>query len=183
MRAILTGAPYPLTLLSSVIMRIRADHDVNALRVAILKSVLIRNFNVKETPVSLDPDFKDPGYLLGRLFAVYEQIQVAALGTSVNATIKDKFYGSASAQPRKVFHILDAGSANHLSKVGKQSPGRRINLEKAVAQIMDLMEPSMDPYPASLPDRSQALFALGYYHQRNEFFRKAAEKSEAGEAA
>lgn len=183
MRAILAGAPYPLTLLSSVIMRMRADHDVNALRVTILKSVLIRNFNLKETPVSLDPDFKDSGYLLGRLFAVYEQIQVAALGTSVNATIKDKFYGAASAQPRKVFHILDAGSANHLSKVGKQSPGRRINLEKAVAQIMDLMEPGNDPYPASLPDRSQALFALGYYHQRNEFFRKAAEKTEAGEAA
>lgn len=182
MRAILTGTTYPLTLLSSVIMRLRADHDVNALRVAILKSVLIRNFRV-EAPVSLDTDFKDPGYLLGRLFAVYEQIQVAALGTSVNATIKDKFYGSASAQPRKVFHILDAGSANHLSKVGKQSPGRRINLEKAVAQIMDLMEPGHDPYPASLPDKSQALFALGYYHQRNEFFRKAVDKSEAGEAA
>ena len=183
MRSILTGAPYPLTLLSSVIMRLRADHDVNALRVAILKSVLIRNFNMKETPVSLDPGFKDSGYLLGRLFAVYERIQVAALGTGVNATIKDKFYGAASAQPRKVFPILDAGSANHLSKVGKQSPGHRINLEKSVAEIMDLMEPGKDPYPASLPDRSQALFALGYYHQRNEFFRKAAEKSEAGEAA
>jgi len=183
MRAILTGAPYPLTLLSSIIMRLRADHDVNALRVAILKSVLIKNFNVKETPVSLDRGFKDPGYLLGRLFAVYERIQLAALGTSVNATIKDKFYGAASAQPRKVFHILDAGCANHLSKVGKQSPGHRINLEKSVAEIMDLMEPGKDPYPASLPDRSQALFALGYYHQRNEFFRKAAEKSEAGEAA
>lgn len=181
MRAILTGAPYPLSLLSSVIMRLRADHDVNAQRVAILKSVLVRNFRV-EAPVSLDPDFKDPGYLLGRLFAVYEQIQVAALGTSVNATIKDKFYGAASAQPRKVFHILDAGSANHLSKVGRQNPGRRINLEKSVAQIMDLMEPGNDPYPASLPDKSQALFALGYYHQRNEFFRKA-DKSEAGEAA
>lgn len=182
MRAILTGAPYPLSLLSSVIMRLRADHEVNALRVAILKSVLIRNFKV-EAPVSLDPNFKDPGYVLGRLFAVYEQIQVAALGTGVNATIKDKFYGAASAQPRKVFHILDAGSANHLSKVGKQSPGRRINLEKAIAAIMDLMEPASDPYPACLPDKSQALFALGYYHQRNEFFRKAAEKSEAEEAA
>lgn len=180
MRAILTGAPYPLTLLSSIIMRLRADHDVNALRVAILKSVLIRNFKVKETPVSLDPEFKDAGYLLGRLFAVYEQVQVAALGTGVNATIKDKFYGAASAQPRKVFHILDSGASNHLSKVGKQSKGRQVNLEKAISAIMELMEPGDDPYPASLPDRSQALFALGYYHQRNEFFRKA-EKTASGE--
>ena len=56
LRAILTGAPYPLTLLSTVLMRLRADHDVNALRVAIIKAVLIRNFEMKmEAPVALDP--------------------------------------------------------------------------------------------------------------------------------
>ncbi len=171
MRAILTGTPYPLTLLSAVIMRLRADHEINALRVAILKSVLIKNFRV-EAPVSLDLACKDPGYLLGRLFAVYEQVQVAALGKNVNATIRDKFYGSASAQPRKVFHLIDRNSVNHLSKVGKQNPGRRVNLEKLIGAIMEQMEPAEDPYPASLPERSQALFALGYYHQHNEFFRK-----------
>jgi CRISPR-associated protein (Cas_Csd1) len=83
-------------------MRLRADHDVNALRVAILKSILIKNFKM-EVPVSLDPECKEPGYLLGRLFAVYEQIQIAALGRNVNATIKDKFYGSAGrAAPQGV---------------------------------------------------------------------------------
>jgi len=184
MRAILTDTPYPLTLLASIITRLRADHDVNALRVAILKSVLIKNFRM-EAPVSLDPSCRDAGYLLGRLFAVYEQIQVAALGRNVNATIKDKFYGSASAQPRKVFPHIDANAANHLSKVGKQNPGWRTNLEKQIGAIMELMEPGADPYPASLPDRSQALFALGYYHQRSDFFRKPekTEAAEAGEAA
>lgn len=180
-RAILTDTPYPMTLLSSLIMRLRADHDVNALRVAILKSVLIKNFNV-EAPVSLDPACRDKGYLWGRLFAVFEQVQVAALGTGVNATIKDKFYGAASAQPRKVFRIIECGSANHLSKIGKQNPGRRINLEKLIAEIMEEMTPSDDPFPASLPDKSQALFALGYYHQRNAFFRKT-DKTGPGEAA
>ena len=131
MRAILTGAPYPLTLLSTLIMRLRADHDVNALRVAILKSVLIKNFKM-EVPVSLDPECKDPGYLLGRLFAVYEQIQTAALGRNVNATIKDKFYGAASAQPRKVFPHAGRRLRNHLSKIGKQKPGLRVNLRKTV---------------------------------------------------
>jgi CRISPR-associated protein Csd1 len=181
MRAILTDSPYPLTLLSTLIMRLRADHDVNALRVAILKSILIKNFKM-EVPVSLDPECKEPGYLLGRLFAVYEQIQTAALGRNVNATIKDKFYGSAAAQPRKVFHMLESGSANHLSKIGKQRPGLKVNLEKAVGAIMGAMSPDDDPFPASLPDKSQALFGLGYYHQRNEFFKKS-EKSRPEEAA
>ncbi|MBR1217947.1 type I-C CRISPR-associated protein Cas8c/Csd1 [Bradyrhizobium sp. U87765 SZCCT0131] len=179
LRAILTDTPYPATLLSALIMRLRADHDVNAMRLAILKSILIRNFEVR-APVSLDPNCKEPGYLLGRLFAVYEHIQSMALGSNVNATIKDKFYGAASAQPRKVFHLLESGSANHLSKIGKQRPGLRVNLEKAVGAIMEVMSPDKDPFPASLPDKSQALFGLGYYHQRNEFFRKPA-NSDAGE--
>lgn len=181
MRAILTDTPYPLTLLSTLIMRLRADRDVNALRVAILKSILIKNFKM-EVPVSFDPECREPGYLLGRLFAVYEQIQTAALGRNVNATIKDKFYGAAAAQPRKVFRMLESGSSNHLSKIGKQKPGLKINLEKAIGAIMEAMSPEGDPFPASLPDKSQALFGLGYYHQRNEFFKKP-EKSVPEEAA
>lgn len=170
MRAILTGNRYPLTLLTSVLMRIRADGEVNALRAAMLKAVLIRNFERKDTPVALDPDFKDKGYLLGRLFAVYERIQEAALGRNINATIKDKFYGSASAQPRKVFSAIDRNSANHLSKIAKQAPGYKITLERALSDIMASLNPADDPFPASLSAQEQALFGLGYYHQRNAFF-------------
>lgn len=170
MRSILTGTNYPLTLLATLLMRLRADKNVNALRISMLKALLIRNCN-REAPVALDPENKDKGYLLGRLFAAYEQAQSAALGPKVNATIKDKFYGAASAQPRKVFALLDKGSANHLSKAGKQSPGYKVVLEKQIGAIMDLMQPEADPFPASLSAQEQALFGLGYYHQRNEFFK------------
>ncbi len=180
MRAILSGSQYPLTLLSAILMRIRADGDVNALRVGIMKAVLIRNFK-KEAPVALDPENTNKGYLLGRLFAAYEETQRAALGSKINATIKDKFYGSASAQPRKVFAMLESGSANHLSKAGKQSPGRKVNLEKLIGGIMDRMDPGADPFPASLSAEEQALFGLGYYHQRNEFFKKTTETTEAAQ--
>jgi CRISPR-associated protein Csd1 len=170
MRAILTGTSYPLTLLSTVLMRLRADKHVNALRVSILKSLLIRNYD-REVPVALDPANTDKGYLLGRLFAVYEHVQTAALGSKINATIKDKFYGAASAQPRKVFSLLEKSSANHLSKVGKLSPGRKVNLQKEIGEIMAVMQPGADPFPAALSTEEQALFGLGYYHQRNELFR------------
>ena len=185
MRAILAGTNYPLTLMSTILMRLRADKQVNALRVAMLKAVLVRNFGkTKEAPVALDPENRNKGYLLGRLFAVYEQIQYAALGRHVNATVKDKFYGSASTQPRKVFPVLSSGSAPHLSKVGKQSPGYRITLERRVGEIMDLMSPGDDPFPPHLSSEEQALFALGYYHQRNEFFKSDSSKtSETEEVA
>lgn len=170
MRAILTGARYPVTLLSTLLMRLRADHDVNALRVAIIKSVLIRNFKKsfkREPSVSLDPENTEPGYLLGRLFAVYERIQTAALGDKINATIKDKFYGGAASQPRKIFPLLDKGSKPHLSRLGKDRKGYQVVLEQKIGEIMAAMAPGDDPFPSHLPDRQQGLFALGYYHQRS----------------
>lgn len=180
MRSILNGTRYPLTLMSSVLTRIRADGEVNALRIGLVKALLVRNFKM-EAPVGLDETNDNKGYLLGRLFATYEQIQTAALGPKVNATIKDKYYGSASARPRKVFAMLESGSANHLSKVGKQKPGYKVVLERQVSAIMALMEPGKDPFPASLSAEQQALFGLGYYHQK--FTRKEAAAAASGESA
>ena len=178
MRAILTGRPYPLTLMSSVQMRIRADKDINALRIAMLKSVLIRNYKM-EVSVALDTENRNKGYLLGRLFAAYEQAQRAALGDKVNATIKDKFYGTASAQPRRVFALLDKGSVNHLSKLGKTKPGYRVVIEREIADIMAFMQPGEDPFPASMSAEEQALFGVGYYHQRNQFFKPKSDETSA----
>ncbi|WP_375463940.1 type I-C CRISPR-associated protein Cas8c/Csd1 [uncultured Methylobacterium sp.] len=170
LRAILTGRPYPRTLLATVLMRIRADGDVNALRVAMLKAVLIRNAR-KEVPVSLDPDNTAQGYLLGRLFATYERIQTEAL-PGLNATIRDKFYGSASATPRKTFPVLDRGSANHLAKLAKDKKGYAVVLERLLMSIMEHLNPDEDPFPAFLAAEQQSLFAVGYYHQKHEFFRR-----------
>jgi CRISPR-associated protein Csd1 len=167
LRAILTGARYPLTLQSTVLMRLRADKDITALRVAILKSVLVTKG--EEVPVSLDPENRDPGYLLGRLFALYEHVQTAALGRNLNSTIKDRFYGAAASTPRKVFTLLDKGSVNHLSKIAKEKKGYAVSLEKQIAAIMEHFNPSADPFPAFLTADQQSLFAVGYYHQK--FFR------------
>jgi CRISPR-associated protein Csd1 len=171
MSAILTGASYPRTLLANILMRIRSGGAVNSLRVALLRATLVRNFNLeKEAPVAFDPDNTNRGYLLGRLFANYENIQYAAL-RKVNASIKDKYFAAASTQPRKVFGLLASGSTSHISKLSKQNPGYAINLEKGLAAIFDKMSPEDDPFPVSLAPQEQALFALGYYHQRSEFFK------------
>jgi CRISPR-associated protein Csd1 len=144
LRAILTGAPYPLTLLSTLLMRLRADHDVNALRGAILKSVLIRNFEM-EVPVSLDPENKDSGYLLGRLFATYEYAQTQALGGNINATIRDQYYGTASATPRAIFPLLQRKATHHLSRLRKDKPGLATNLDRKIGEIFELAEPECLP--------------------------------------
>ena len=114
LRAILTGMPYPRNLLTVLLMRLRTDKDVNALRVSMLKAILLRNHSHPQTDlpmevsVSLNPQNNDPGYLLGRLFASYEYAQTQALGGKVNATIHDKYYGTASATPRRFFQPCNA---------------------------------------------------------------------------
>jgi CRISPR-associated protein Csd1 len=181
MRAILEGTPYPLTLLSTALMRIRSDSVVNGLRAGILRAVLVRNRKM-EVPVALDPNNRNKGYLLGRLFAVYEEIQRAALG-KVNASIRDKFYGAASASPQKVFALLDRGSASHLGKIRKEKPGYEVALRRDLAGIMEMMEPDGTPYPASLSAEEQALFGLGYYHQSFTPRAKGDAPAEIGETA
>lgn len=167
-RAILTGSRYPRSLLGNVIMRLRTDGDISGVRVALCKGVLARERRLgvrgvnAEVPVSLDTNNTDPGYLLGRLFSTLENIQRAALGKNINATIRDRYYGAASATPANVFPMLVRNAQHHLSRVRKDKPGFAVNLEKEVGEIVDRLGTT---FPRSLRIEAQGHFAIGYYHQ------------------
>ncbi|MFT3819396.1 MAG: type I-C CRISPR-associated protein Cas8c/Csd1 [Rubrivivax sp.] len=189
MRAILTGSRYPQSLLSSLVMRMRADGDVGGLRVALCKAVICRDQRLggsetssKEVPVSLDVKVTHPAYLLGRLFAVLESTQRAALGGQVNATIRDRYFGAASATPALVFPLLMRNAQNHLARVRKDKAGLAVNLEKDIREIVDKLP---DHFPRSLELKDQGRFAIGYYHQSEVRFKKGApaEVAEEVEAA
>lgn len=178
MRAILTGGRYPQSLLANLVMRMRADGDVGGLRVALCKAVICRDRrlagsedNLKEVPVSLDVHLEDPAYLLGRLFAVLEGAQRAALGGQVNATIRDRYFGAASATPALVYGMLLHNAQNHLARVRKDKAGLAVVLEKDIREIVDKLPPHL---PKSLNLKSQGAFAIGYYHQSEARFKKSA---------
>ena len=184
LRAILTGRSYPQTLLSTILMRLRSDKAITDLRVALLKAVVCRNrrtagHSTKEDDlVSLDPTNVDPGYLLGRLFACFEHAQRQALGGKVNATICDKYYGAASATPRSVFPILQRNAMNHLSRLRKDRPASHRYIDNKITQIYGGATPD-ELFVATLTMERQAFFAIGYYHQKNDFYTKTA-SSEGG---
>lgn len=171
-RSVLTGSRYPQSLLANLIMRMRADGEISDIRVALCKGVLARaarlnrsqgNLSNKgELPVSLDTNNTDPGYLLGRLFSVLENIQKAALGKDINATIRDRFYGAASATPASVFPVLVRNAQHHLSRLRKDKPGFAVNLENDIGDILDLFGTS---FPKSMGLEAQGHFTIGYYHQ------------------
>ena len=169
MRAVLTGSDYPYSLLQAAVRRSRAEQRVDYYRAALIKAVINRRQRhrqqtEKEISVSLDPSNMHPGYRLGRLFAVLEKIQEEAL-PGINQTIRDKFYGAASASPLSVFSNLMKLKNHHLAKL--DNPGRVTNLEKLIGEIVD----GVNAFPAQMPLVEQGLFAIGYYHQRQDFFK------------
>lgn len=163
MRAVLTGQPLPRMLLSAVIGRIRADGDINGRRAAICKAVINRTSKQEGIPVSLDPDNTNPAYRLGRLFAVLERAQSAAL-PGLNATIKDRYFAAASATPARVFPLLVKNATHHLALLKKGENGGISHwLEKELGTIWLGLGADM---PRALSLEDQGRFIAGYYHQR-----------------
>ena len=164
-RAIIEGTPYPEGLFSAIIRRIHADRTINYLRAATLKAVLTRNHKL-DIPIMLDTENIDPAYLLGRLFAALEKTQEDALG-NVNAGIRDRFYSAASSTPASVFPRLLRTYQHHLSKL---NGGAKVNRERMVQEIVASVDASGFPNQFAL--KKQGIFAIGYYHQRKDFFTK-----------
>ena len=167
MRAILGGGRYPRLLLAVVVGRMRADKNINGMRAAICRACLARDhrlgFEEEDIPVGLSREETNPAYRLGRLFAVYENVQRAALGR-VNATIKDRYFGAASATPASVFPLLERNSASHLATLRKGDKG---GLAHWFDGVIDEILAGMDTaFPRSLRLSDQGRFAIGYHHQR-----------------
>lgn len=172
-RAIFTGSAYPASLLQATMLRIRAERKITAGRAAILKAYYLKNENKlcpKEVlTVSLNEASTNVPYTLGRLFAVYEAVQEAA-NPSINATIKDKYFNSASATPAMIFPILDSLAQKHLRKL--ELP-KRIYFDKQISKIKNILGEE-NPPRLSLPE--QGSFNLGYYHQKEARYTKKEEK-------
>ena len=115
--------------------------------------------------MSLDISNPNTGYRLGRLFSILEKIQEEA-SPGINATIRDRFYSSASSTPVTVFPHLLKLKNHHISKL--ENRGRAINLEKMIGEIID----DITDFPSHLSLDDQGRFAVGYYHQRQDLFRK-----------
>lgn len=164
MRAILGGGPYPRSLLAAVVGRMRADKHVTGRRAAICKACLVREHGEEDVPVGLSREEANPAYRLGRLFAVYEKVQQAALGRNVNATIKDRYFGAASATPASVFPLLERNSMHHLATLRKGDKGGLAHwFDREIDEILAGMGAE---FPRSLRLQDQGRFAIGYHHQR-----------------
>ncbi len=170
-RAILSGEPYPRTWFMAAIMRLRAGDDPSSgWHAAAIKACINRRNRIgrdptrgpfeEDLPVALTEDHQSQAYQLGRLFAVIEAAQYAALG-HVNATVANRYYGAASSTPARVFPSLLRNVRNHVSDAKRRGSGGWI--EKKLDGIISHLSPDL---PTTLTLEDQGRFAVGYYHER-----------------
>ncbi len=172
-RCIFEGTAYPLSWLHAAVQRCRAEQQVTYLRAASIKACLRRldrsapsiNLLFREIQPVLDAANPSRAYRLGRLFATLEKIQEEA-SPGLNATIRERYYGAASSTPVAVFTTLLRLKNHHLAKLTNR--GRATNFEQLLAEIVG----GIDDFPAHLALAEQGRFAIGYYHQRQDFFTK-----------
>ena len=185
-RAALKGGRVPEDLLARAVRRNRAESDVSRPRAALMKLVLVYGGEgeiMADALDSLKPEVRDSAYNCGRLLAQLEDLQRAAI-PGVKATIVDRYYGAASSAPASVFGTLMRNHTAHIGKVRKERPGVGTAIQDRIGEITTNIG---QEFPRTLTMRQQAVFALGYYHQRaqnradSKAAREAREKSDGGE--
>ncbi len=174
----LTGRPLPLSLLHRAVQRARADSDhvMTRPRAALIKMVLLSQPDLSEERMvheSLTPDHPSAAYQCGRLLAVLDSIQRAAINPK--ATLVDRFYGSASATPASVFGVLFRKAQAHQGKLRKEKPGLHHYFEQQLGEIIS----HLTGFPRTLTLEEQGLFAIGFYQQK---YRPRKSEDEAAES-
>ncbi|PKL77041.1 MAG: type I-C CRISPR-associated protein Cas8c/Csd1 [Candidatus Melainabacteria bacterium HGW-Melainabacteria-1] len=158
----LKGGVLPKSLLYLAVQRNRAEKQVSEPRAALIRMLLIQHNILKEDQlIMLDITHRDRAYHCGRLLCVLESIQYQALG-SVGSSITDRYFGTASSAPASVFGTLLRNAQAHLGKLRKTKEGAHYALQDKLSEVLSQLE----SFPKTLSLEQQALFSLGYYHQK-----------------
>lgn len=178
MLSALGGTNYPNALLETAVRRVKTDSDednnhfikLNDTRAGIIKACINRKLRIsgqkEEIEMSLDKNNKNPAYLCGRLFAVYEKIQQDSSGGGLNRTIKDSYFASACARPSAIMTKLSQLSQNHMRKLEE---GKSVYYNKLIGEIMDGLN---GEFPQTQDLDSQGRFIIGYYQQNKDLYTK-----------
>lgn len=164
----ITGTPLPEYLLGLAVKRNLAMQGPYALvnrnrylsveRLALIKAILTQK--EKHSLDALNKSHPDAAYHCGRLLAILEKIQRAALG-DINSTVVDRYYGAACASPGSILGNLVNDAQAHLAKMRKGTG------DGWAQRILEEVQSAIgDSYPKTLSLQRQGLFALGFYHQK-----------------
>lgn len=173
-KSLLTGVRYPNMFYQQILLRIRAEHDINYYKAASIKGYLVRKARIEGNykrermiTVSLNEHRDDFPYLFGRLFAVLENTQLAS-SPGLERTIKTTYFSRSSTTPKVVFSTLLRLNQYHQEKLAKEKKGLQVNFDKLITLILE----KISTIPSQLNLEEQGDFMLGYYQQKQELYKK-----------
>lgn len=178
LESVVNGTRYPVLLLKTLIRRMKYDgqnamSDVFMKRTGLIKAFLNReqrsSNKEEEFTMALNTQNNNPAYVCGRLFALLEKLQLDSASGSLNRTIRNSYFASASSKPAVVFPKLLKLSQHHLSKLKDKNVGLAIHFEKSINDAFALLETE---FPEYLPLREQGKFMIGYYQQMKDLYTK-----------
>lgn len=176
-RAALKGGALPLTLLYSILHRLRVDMAChgsaktlqNHSRFALVKLILNRSRkdNIMEITPRQNADTDDVAYQCGQLLAVLAEAQAKAHEYQLQgAGITERYFGAAMVSPAYVFPILLKLNRHHLNRIGKSNKykGHEGFLENTMQDILS----KFNQFPQYLDLHAQGRFAIGFYQRKAE---------------
>ncbi|MDO5564773.1 MAG: type I-C CRISPR-associated protein Cas8c/Csd1 [Eubacteriales bacterium] len=183
--SIINNTNYPIELLSMIIKRIKIDEikdkkskDSLSKRICIIKAILNRKnrFLNKEEEITmqLNENNNTAAYVCGRLFAICEKLQEEALG-ELNSNIRNRYFASACSKPSVVFPVILKLSQNHLNKFDDEEKWKLKYYDKLIQEVISKFTTS---FPQTLNLDEQGIFMIGYYQQKQDFYKSKKEKEE-----
>jgi len=181
-RAAIEGTSLPLSMLKPILDELHSalvkdseekrTHPFSQSRFALIKLLLIRNRKEDEfMPTYELADTPDPAYNLGRLLAVFENLQDKYHNYEKKGPgVVERYYAAASSAPSSAFPILCRLARHHLSKVRREDEKAAYWIEKRITEVMSkfqaisLGKPPV--FPRVLTLEEQGRFALGFYQQK-----------------
>ncbi|MDE7201423.1 MAG: type I-C CRISPR-associated protein Cas8c/Csd1 [Lachnospiraceae bacterium] len=174
LNAVLFNRRYPVVLYISILNRINAEicqskSALNRNRAAMIKAYIMQNFPDKKEVVNtmqLNEETEYIPYLLGRLFAVLEDVQHISINKE---TLREHYFNVASRTPALIFPRMMRLANNYLKVLKREKEGLRITKEKEINALMDKIHSDI---PRQLSVEDQGIFMLGYYHQVQKRYEK-----------
>ncbi len=163
--------PIPVSLMAQTLARVRMDivkdEPPRHARLGLLRAFCIRSSEVPSMTAEVDESIDDVAYLCGRIMAVLAEIQLAAM-PEVGAGVVQRYYAAASATPALVLgRLVRTAQIAHLPKIEKVS--HRHTFEGRLSNLWARMKQAP---PSTLTLEQQTLFAMGFYQQKAERYKK-----------
>ncbi|MCX2949001.1 type I-C CRISPR-associated protein Cas8c/Csd1 [Lentzea sp. NEAU-D7] len=179
LNAALRKTSLPPSLLTHLLNRVRTDGRLDTPRAALLRLMLLRSHLTTEKPMpGLDESNTDPAYVAGRVFAALDALQYDAFDGKLNTTYANRYLAGAITNPRAALLAGSKLADAWLRKFRGPRKGTGVNHSRELTALFGLLD-AANGIPYRTTPAQQAMFLLGYHHQRAHRFAVLRERAAA----